>query len=136
MDGTLIISIISVVSSLIAAAVIPALLHIADNKHQMELKRFETYELRRLDVIEGYVKAVNQCVGEKKIVDEYYEYRNIVNLYVGKKIGELCHEIDYRLNINDFDQVELVCRLICDELDIPALKTLDCKPSKNGPSEE
>ena len=132
MDSTLIISIVSVAASLIASAVIPAVIHIFDTKHQWKIKKFETIELRMLETIEGYIKIVNQFILTEELSEDYYKCRSIINLYVSKECGKACDKLDEFIRMKDLYGVEKQFRVVEGMLDIPALKTLDCKPSKNG----
>lgn len=66
----------------LAAVISPIATAIINNKHQLELKKLEIYELAKRNALENFIKSASRCFDSRTLGNLYDYYNSLNNLYI------------------------------------------------------
>lgn len=102
MDATLAVALLAVISSVF----VPMLTALINNHYQMKLKKLELLEIRRLEMIEDYLKGTNEFINSRNghYEQEFSRVSGKVYLYAPQQLWPQLDELHECLILKNVDR--------------------------------
>lgn len=93
--------------ALIAAIVVPFFSTLATNWFQLRLKRMELFTVRKIEVIENYLKSASWSAHMTGVSENFGQYRSLIFMYAPSELHEKILQLNDLVADTSFDDETL-----------------------------
>ena len=109
---------ISTIGNILVAILVPIVIKFIERNSQVKHLQSELYSKRRLKLIEEYVEYVGLAISRRTNYYKENPARNLVLMYVGRRMHHYIDDIDDCIRNNDFDKAEKLLCEFCHKLKV------------------